>query len=67
MLDINQQRILQQRMRRKFNTFFEPTVANENESVFRSGPLQQWPTIVHIQPVGPCATVAKDFMAPDAS
>lgn len=41
-----------------------PTTAYENESVFMSGPLQQWPTIEHKQLSGPCA---KDLMAPDAS
>ena len=41
--------------RRKFNTSIEPAVAYENESVFMSGPVQQWPAIVHRHPLGPCA------------
>ena len=43
------------RRRRKFNTSIEPAVAYENESVFMSGPVQQWPAIVHRHPLGPCA------------
>ena len=31
--------------RRKCSTSIEPTVAYENESVFMSGPVQQWPAI----------------------
>ena len=39
------------RRRRKFNTSIEPAVAYENESVFMSGPVQQWPAIVHRHPL----------------
>ena len=47
--------VYRRRRRRKFNTSIEPAVAYENESVFMSGPVQQWPAIVHRHPLGPCA------------